>query len=174
MDYQSSQETIPVPRKRVFVLRDGAFVVQWEPHRVQSLLTGRYYPYSESDFETDITDYELNQLKNSAIVHRYDDKLVYLTAQPNMVSQTPDRAFYLNTTLKKAHYNDVEAALRDHELLEQFSVRIHDIFVIIRGMSGRAFTTFDDAERSRELLISKVPELLDKTVVAFVEVNAVS
>lgn len=171
MDDRTNQEAVPVPRNRVFVLRDGTFVVQWEPHRVQALLTGRYYPFSQADFETHISDYELNQLKHSAIVHDYDGELVYLVAQPSIVSKTPDRSFYLNTTLHKGRYKEVEAALGEQGLLEAYSVRIHDVFVIVRGQAGRAFQTFDEAERARELIVKQLPDLLDATVVAFLEVN---
>jgi hypothetical protein len=34
-----------------------------------------------------------------------------------------------------------------------------------------AFSSFDDAERAREMLVKQVEALLDNTVVAFVEMN---
>ncbi len=167
------QDKIPVPRKRLFVLTDGRFVIQWEENRVQDLLSGRYSPFSDDDFGNAITDYELNQLQNSGVVADYDDHLIYL--QPDLsttASNTPGRTYYLNTTIHKSRVDEVRAAIASDELAKQYSVRVQEIFVIIRGASGMAYQNFDDAERAREYLLEHYPELLGKTVVAFVEITA--
>ena len=171
MTNYNDQETIPVPRSRIFVLSDGTFVVQWEENRVQALVNGRYYPYDPDLYGNAISDWELNQLKNSGVVDSYDDELVYLSPLPTIAAQIPTRSFYLNTTLHKSKMDEVEKALRHESLAEKFSVRVQGIFTIVRGNNGRAFTTFDEAERAREVLLEHAPELLGDTVVAFVEVN---
>ena len=173
MSQYYDQEKIPVPRNRIFVLSDGMFVVQWEENRVQDLLSGRYYPYSEGHFGNAISDYELKQLQNSGIVEDYDDELVYLSHSVNTSPHAPLRTYYLNTTLPKKQMGQVRQALDEIDLLDRFSVRVQEIFVILRGPSGVAFNTFDDADRARETLIEQIPELLGDTVVAFVEINAV-
>lgn len=173
MSYYHDQEKMPVPRNRIFVLSDGMFVVQWEENRVQDLLTGRYYPYSEAHFGNAISEYELKQLQNSGIVEDFDDELVYLSHSVSANPHTPLRTYYLNTVLLKSQEEQVRQAIDNIGMLERFSVRVQEIFVIIRGPSGMAFNNYDDAERSRELLIEQVPELLSDTVVAFVEINAV-
>lgn len=173
MSYYNDQEKMPVPRNRIFVLSDGMFVVQWEENRVQDLLTGRYYPYSESHFGNSISEYELKQLQNSGIVEDFDAELVYLSHNISVSPHTPLRTYYLNTVLPKSQEEQVRQAIENIGMLERFSVRIQEIFVIIRGPSGMAFNNYDDAERSRELLIEQAPELLSDTVVAFVEINAV-
>lgn len=167
------QEKIPVPRNRIFVLSDGMFVVQWEENRVQDLLSGRYYPYSDTHFGNAITDYELGQLHNSGIVEDFDEELVYLSHTVNTSPHAPLRTYYLNTTLPKKQMAQVRQALDSMNMLGRFSVRVQEIFVIIRGPSGVAFNNFDDAERAREILVEQIPELLADTVVAFVEINAV-
>jgi hypothetical protein len=169
-DY-SQQETIPVPRSRVFVLDDGTFVVQWEENRVQGLLNGRYFIYEPEQFGTAISDYELTQLRNSGIVDDFDDELVYLSSGSSLMTQSPTRTYYLNTTLPKSKRDYVENALRAAALLDRYSVRVQQTFVIIRGPAGIPFQSFDDAERARENLSSLLPELLQHLVVAFVEVN---
>ena len=167
------QEKIPVPRNRVFVLSDGIFVVQWEVNRVQDLLSGRYYSYSDTNFGNAITDYELKQLQNSGIVEDYDEELVYLSRTVNTSPHAPLRTYYLNTTLPKKQMGQVRQALDSMGFLDRFSVRVQEIFVIIRGPSGVAFHSYEDAERAREFLVEQIPELLGDMVVAFVEINAV-
>lgn len=172
MTNYNEQETIPVPRTRVFVMDDGTFVVQWEENRVQALLSGRYYPYDPERYGNAISDFELNQLRNSSVVDHYDEELVYISPLPNIAAQVPPRTFYLNTTLSKDKMQEVTAALDKAGLSERFSVRVQELFVIIRGQAGLAFPTLDDAERAREMLDEQFPELLSDMVVAFVEVNA--
>ena len=171
MTNYNDQETIPVPRNRIFVLSDGTFVVQWEENRVQALVNGRYHPYNPDLYGNAISDWELNQLKNSGVVDSYDDELVYLSPLPTIAAQIPTRSFYLNTTLHKSKTDEVEKALLHEDLAEKFSVRVQGIFTIVRGHNGHAFATFDEAERAREVLLEHAPELLGDTVVAFVEVN---
>lgn len=173
MNNYHEEETVPVPRKRIFVLKDGRFVIQWEENRVQDLLLGRYSAYSESDFESAITDYELNQLKNSGVVADYDESLVYLQPDVNTDVSNAGRTYYLNTTIPKSRVKEVTGMIESvPEIADEFSVRIKEIFVIIRGRSGIAYQNFDDAERAREVLIETFPDLLADTVVAFVDVNA--
>jgi hypothetical protein len=171
MTNYNDQETIPVPRNRIFVLSDGTFVVQWEVNRVQALVNGRYYPYDPDLYGNAITDWELNQLQNSGVVDSYDDELVYLSPLPTIAAQIPTRSFYLNTTLHKSKMDEVQAVLSSENLADKFSVRVQGIFTIVRGQNGRAFVTFDEAERAREILLEHGQELLADTVVAFVEVN---
>jgi hypothetical protein len=73
--------------------------------------------------------------------------------------------------LPKSKRDYVENALRAAALLDRYSVRVQQTFVIIRGPAGMPFQSFDDAERARENLSSLLPELLQNLVVAFVEVN---
>jgi len=165
---QSNGDVIPVPRSRVFVLKDGAFVVQWEPNRVQHLVDGRYIPYKDEHFGSAISDYELNQLRNTRLIADYDEELVFISPLSNTQAYS-GRTFYLNTTLPKARYQEVLASVREAGFGGEYSVRIQEIFVIIRGTAGIAFQTFDEAEKAREQLVSHLPDLLGNMVVAFME-----
>lgn len=165
----SEKEVLSVPRLRVFVLDDGSFVVQWEENRVQALLSGRYIPYSIDRFGNAITDYELNQLRNTGVVIDYDDELVYLSAKISMT--LPNRSYYLNTTLPKNRVQDVQKKLEQSNLQDRYAVRLQEIFVIIRSHAGTVFGSFDEAERAREVLSEVDPEMFGGTVVAFVEVS---
>lgn len=170
---QSNQDVIPVPRSRVFVLQDGAFVVQWEPNRVQHLVDGRYIPYKGEHYGSAITDYELNQLRYTKLIADYDDNHVYISPLSNTQSYS-GRTFYLNTTLPKARYQEVLASVREAGLGGEYAVRIQEIFVIIRGSAGLAFQSFDEAEKAREQLVGSLPDLLGNMVVAFIESGATS
>lgn len=162
------QDVIPVPRSRVFVMVDGSFVVQWEQNRVQRLVDGRYVPYREDQFGSAIMDYELNQLRNTRLIADYDEEHVYISPFSNAQVYS-GRTFYLNTTLDKSRYEEVLRAVNDAGLMGSYAVRMQEIFVIIRGASGMPFQSFDEAEKAREVLAARLPELLGDMVVAFME-----
>lgn len=163
-------ELIPVPRNRLFVLLDGTFVVQWEEHRVQDLLDGRYRPYSTADYGSEINNWELEQLRKAGIIAAYDDALVQVCASPSLTTEMPSRAYYLHTTLAKSLYPDVVTAIAAQGLEHRFSVRVQDQFVVIRGKNGVPFKSFDEAEKARETLLQTPGDVLAETVVAFVEI----
>ena len=164
------QESISIPRSRVFVLADSTFVVQWEETRVQELLNGRYRAYDDSQFGNEITDFELNQLVRAGVVEHYDAELVSLSSLSNIMPETPSRVYYLNTTLGRETLRDIQGALDDLGLRDVLTARLRDDFVVIWKKDGAAFYRFDDAERNREQLMLKSPELFSDTVVAFVEI----
>jgi hypothetical protein len=162
--------TISVPRHRVFVLEDGAFVVQWEENRVQDLLNGKYRAFVEhSDVASPISDYELNQLRNKGVVRSFDAQLIQICPTPDIISHASSRAYYLNTALPKNRRQEVEQQLDLIEMGGRLSVRTQERFVIIRGLNGVPFPGFDDAEKARELLLSRAPDFFKNTIVAFVE-----
>ena len=164
------QESISIPRNRIFVLADGTFVVQWEENRVQELLNGRYRNYDDTQFGNAITDFELNQLVRSKVVEHYDEELVALSSLSNIMPETPSRVYYLNTTLGRESLKSVQAALLDLDLSNELTARLRHDFVVIWKKDGAAFYRFDDAERNREQLILKSPNLFGDTVVSFVEI----
>jgi hypothetical protein len=164
------QNTIPVPRSRVLVLDDGAFVVQWELTRVQDLLTGKYRVFADEETGEAISDYELNQLKNKGVIARYDTDLIHLCPTPDIFFHSSTRSYYLNTALPRTQKNEVESQLQAAELDSKLSVRVQERFVIIRGINGMPFPGFDEAEKARELLMARAPEFFKTTIVAFVEV----
>lgn len=166
----SIQDSISIPRKRVFVLVDGTFVVQWEENRVQELLTGRYRAFDMHLFGNEIADFELNQLVRTGVVENYDEELVALSSLSNIMPETPSRVYYLNTTLARDELDKVESALKQIGLDIKLTSRLRQDFVVIWKKDGVAFYRFDDAERNREHLMLKAPELFGNTVVAFVEI----
>lgn len=160
-------ETIPIPRWRIFVLNQS-FVVQWEENRVQDLQTGRYYGFTPDAQPPAITDFELSELKKVGIIEDYDDILVHLPPLPS-ITDSPLRVYYINTTLPKQQCNLVEDALREVDLQTEFAVRTQERFVIVRAHSGHGFVSFDAAERARQMLQIALPDLMQNAVVAFVE-----
>ncbi|MBC8171381.1 MAG: hypothetical protein H7X77_06900 [Anaerolineae bacterium] len=165
-----------VPRSRIFVLLDGAFVVKWNENRVQSLLTGLYRNYERRDFGAPITDFELNQLKQAGIVENFDKEYVWLSPSPERsryyqmnAQQRRIRSYYLNTTLAGAQMSEVESSLMRLGVDDELDVRVRDDFVVIWGAHGRGFSNFDTAEEARTFLISQQPELFTSTVIAFIE-----
>ncbi|GAB4509824.1 MAG: hypothetical protein OHK0046_05510 [Anaerolineae bacterium] len=176
MDYvtQDDQLTI-IPRSRLFVLLDGAFVVRWSENRVQELETGHYRIYNRRDFGAPITDYELGQLKIAGIVASYDKEFVHLHPLPERAElldsweQSRVRSYYLNTTLPGTLLQDVVRLLENLSLAENFQARVRDDFVVLWGSKGISFPKFDDVEKARHLLASAAPEAFENTVVAFIE-----
>lgn len=166
----SNQESISIPRSRIFVLDDSTFVVQWEETRVQELLNGRYRNYDESQFGNAITDFELNQLVRAKIVERYDGELVSLSSLSNIMPEIPSRVYYLNTILGRESLKDVQVALEQLGFVDRLTARLRHDFVVIWKKDGAAFYRFDDAERNREHLMLKSPDLFGDTVVSFVEI----
>ncbi|MCS6835035.1 MAG: hypothetical protein NZ750_03340 [Anaerolineae bacterium] len=164
-------DTIPVPRHRVFVLLNGAFVVQWEENRIQDLMTGKYYAYNGEDYGSAIRDYELAQLKAAGCVVEYDAGLVYLSPSPTLPKER-GRSFYLHTLQPKQELQRIVRLLREAGLLDRYAVLVREDHVVIRGKDGIAFSDFDEAERARQLLVKRIGEAMMGLAVAFVEVNA--
>ena len=168
----------PIPRDTVFVLADGSFVVQWDQKRVQELLNGHYRDLGTEDDSYAISDYELNQLKAAGRIEQYDQQQVWLYSLPERNPYEIDdydtnrnrvRSFYLNTTLSGDHLDDVETRLRHLQLSDEFLARVRGDLVAILGKNGAPFHHLKDAERAQRLLTSKVPDLFQNTVIAFVE-----
>lgn len=168
MPTSPQHEMIPVPRNRLLVI-DSNFVVQWEQNRVQDLLTGRYYMYDASQAANIATDFELSQLKRVGMVLNYDEEYVYLNPQFETLHHISQRTYYLNTTLPKNRQQEVREEVKNAGLSDQFAVRVQERFVIIRRRDGLPFNTFDSAEQARQTLLTALPHLLGKTVVAFIE-----
>ncbi|MBZ0298221.1 MAG: response regulator [Anaerolineae bacterium] len=168
----------PVARRSVFILADGSFVVQWDEHRVQDLLSARYRTYDDKDFGHFITDYELNQLKAAGLVEQYDRQYVWLFALPEKGRYPYDReyhshgrvrSFYLNTTLPESRMAEVEAALQSNHLDGDFLARVRGSLIAILARNGAPFRQLKDAERAQKLLFTKAAGLFQNTAIAFVE-----
>jgi hypothetical protein len=176
-DQTHNDDTIVVPRSAIFVLLDGSFVVRWDSNQVQELETGQYRTFNRRDFGANITDYELNQLKQSGLVEHYDREAVWLCLTPSnrVVSAAPaweqnrHRSYYLHTTLPGRLLQDVIDLLERLEVGDSFEARLRDDFVVIWGSKGLAFQKFDDAEKARLMLTTEAPEAFETMVVAFVE-----
>lgn len=80
----------PVGREFVFVLSDGAFVVDWGDGTVQDVFTGEFLRYREKDFGHPITDVELDRLMRCGRVGGFDSRTVYLLALPEGQRKTLD------------------------------------------------------------------------------------
>ena len=170
----------PVPRHTVFILADGAFVVQWDESLVQELLTGHYRNFDDKRFGHHITDYELNQLKAAGRVEHYNRQYVWLYALPEQgriaaeheyAGPSRVRSFYLNTTLPKNRLDEVDAQLETLNLSDDFLARVRGDLVAILGKNGAPFRQLKDAERAQKMLVNKMPALLQHTAIAFVETN---
>ncbi|MGQ9887003.1 MAG: response regulator [Aggregatilineales bacterium] len=172
----------PVPRRAVFILADGSFVVQWDEGRVQELLSGRYRKIEDSDYGHAITNYELNQLKAAGRVEHYDQRFVWLYALPETnrfnhelklyTSSNRVRSYYLNTTLPRARIREVQAALASLGLDKEYLARERGDLIAVLGRNGAPFRHLKDAERAQKHLIAHLPELLQHTAIAFIETTS--
>ncbi|HEX2909115.1 MAG TPA: response regulator [Phototrophicaceae bacterium] len=172
----------PVPRQYVFIMTDGAFVVQWDEARVQDLLTGRYRPFSRDHFGHPITDYELSQLKAAGRVEHYNRSYVWLYALPEgkrfdvelkTIQRMRDRVrtYYLNTTLPKSQLGNIEALLVALGLDQELSARERSHLVAILAKDGAPFLHFSEVEGVQRQLMLRAPEIFRDSVVAFIEGN---
>ncbi|MDX2075585.1 MAG: hypothetical protein SFZ02_04085 [bacterium] len=169
-----------VLRSRVFILSDGAFVVRWSDTLVQELVSGQYRAFEKSDFGAPITDFELKQLMTAGLVKGFDRDHVHLNALPDQYKESSlsawererKRSYYLNTLFDSSHVQKIVQSLVEIGLQDEFYVRIRDDFVILWSHQGRSFPKFDDAEKARQVLLSKAPKLFEQIVVAFIEVGS--
>jgi CheY-like chemotaxis protein len=170
----------PVPRRTVFILADGSFVVQWDEHRVQDLLSGHYRKYEDRDFGHTITDYELNQLKQAGRVEHFNNQYIWLYALPEQGRFAVDReysgparlrSYYLNTTLPEARLAEVEARLRELKLDNDFLARARGGLVAVLGKNGAPFRELKDAERNLRMLIGRASDLFQNAAIAFIETS---
>jgi CheY-like chemotaxis protein len=165
----------------VFILADGAFVVQWGETQVQDLLSGRYRRYENHDFGHAITDYELNQLKSAGRVENFNRNYVWLYSLPEAGrfselktqdrSRNRVRSYYLNTTLPKSQFDDVQDSLNSNGLGEDFLARVRGDLVIVLGKQGASFPQLTDAENAQKQLLARAADLFRDTAVAFIEVT---
>jgi hypothetical protein len=81
---------IPVLKEYLYVLRDGAMVVDWGDGNVQDLMTGEFIRLKDSDFGRRMTDRELDLLKARGRVAGYDARTVYLMPLPEGSRKTLD------------------------------------------------------------------------------------
>lgn len=171
-----------VPRHLVFVLEDGAYVVQWDEKRVQELLTGRYREFKSADFGQPISDSQLIQLKAAGRVEFFNRQYVWLYSLPEeqryaapmrTLDQSSDRvrAYYLNTTLPKSQLANVQSLLKALHLAERFDAASHSEMVAVMGKAGAPFKHLEDAEEAQRLLGEQAPDIFKDAVVAFVEVS---
>ncbi|NWG15597.1 MAG: response regulator [Chloroflexi bacterium] len=170
----------PVPRQYVFIMADGAFVVQWDETRVQDLLTGKYRLFDRDGFGHPITDYELNQLKAAGRVEHFSRHYVWLYALPegkrfDIELKTMQRmrhrvrTYYLNTTLPKSELESVGVLLHTLGLADELSVQERGGLVAVLGKKGAPFRHFTEAEGVQRRLVSRAPDVFKETAVAFSE-----
>jgi CheY-like chemotaxis protein len=171
-----------VPRHFVFIMADGAFVVQWDESRVQDLLSGDYRSLRDEGFGHPITDYELNQLISAGRVEAYNRNWVWLYAlpEPNRFEadlktqeRVPDRirAFYLNTTIPKSQLEEVRSLLANLGFGEDFSAQGRAGLVAIAGRDGNPFLHFKEAELIQRRLTARAPDMFRDSAIAFIEIH---
>lgn len=169
-----------VPRHHLFILADGAFVVQWDEARVQELLSGRYRNFTWADFGHAITDYELKQLKAAGRVEHYNRSYVWLYALPesgrfNKEIRTLDRprssmrTYYLTTSLPRTQLEAVRQYLKALGQGDELFVRERDGVLVILGKQGAVFRRLSDAEQAQKMLREKDKDLFGSIAIAFIE-----
>jgi CheY-like chemotaxis protein len=171
-----------VPRHFVFIMSDGAFVVQWDENRVQDILTGEYRVLERDGFGHAVSDYELNQLVAAGRVEHYNRSYVWLYAlpEPNRFQtelKTQERiadrvrAYYLNTTQPASQLEVIAQRLEELGLSEAYSAQIQGGLVAVAGRDGTPFLYFSEVEEVQRLLAAEVPELFQNAAIAFIEMR---
>ena len=170
-----------IARHQVFMLADGAFVVQWEDKRIQEILSGKYREFDyRADFGHAITDYELRQLVAAGRVEHFNRQYVWLYALPEsgrfgqrrvLGRGNRVRAYYLSTPFAKTQIGNIQSMFDELDVSNHFSVRVRDDSVVILGDNGVPFRTIEEAEDAQQFLGQRAPGILSNLVVAFVETS---
>lgn len=173
------QSGTAIPRHFVFIMVDGAFVVQLGDNRGQDLFTGNFCTLSDDRYGHAITDHELNQLKTAGRVEHFNRNYVWLTAlpEPHVYEQRttqermPNRVrlYYINTTLPKSKLNVVQGMLAGLGLSDEVMAADRSDLVAIVGKNEKPFAELKEAENIQKELTSRAPHLFDKSVIAFIE-----
>jgi len=173
------QSGTAIPRHFVFIMADGAFVVQLSDNRVQDLLSGHFYTLSDDRYGHAITDHELNQLKSAGRVEHFNRNYVWLTALPEphvyekrtTQERLPNRVrlYYINTTLPKSKLHVVQGMLAGLGLADEVMASERSDSVAIISKNEKPFVELKEAENIQKELASRAPHLFDKSVIAFVE-----
>ncbi|MBZ0284911.1 MAG: response regulator [Anaerolineae bacterium] len=173
------QSGTAIPRHFVFIMVDGAFVVQLGDNRGQDLLSGHFHTLSDDQYGHAITDHELNQLKSAGRVEHFNRNYVWLTAlpEPHVYEQRttqerlPNRVrlYYINTTLPTTKLNVVHGMLAGLGLTDDVMATDRSDLVAIVGKNEKPFAELKEAENIQKELANRAPHLFDKAVIAFVE-----
>nr|PZN53425.1 MAG: hypothetical protein DIU68_12615 [Chloroflexota bacterium] len=171
-----------VPREHVFVLVDGTRVVQWREGEVQDLYTGRTRAFADADYGHAITDFELSILKDAGLVEAYNARYVWLSSLPERQrfselrvqerSKNRVRGFYFNTTLPESELPRVQRVLEEAGLAAHYRAVSRGGVVAVVNIDRVPLLQLDDAERALQQIQAAAPELLGRTVVAFVDLPA--
>jgi hypothetical protein len=78
-----------ISRQLIFVLKDGAVIVDWGNGWGADLERGEFIPYKEVDYSHAIQDDELESLKRMGLVSDYDQYQVYITYMPEPPHSAP-------------------------------------------------------------------------------------
>jgi CheY-like chemotaxis protein len=169
-----------VPRQFLFVMANGAFVVQLSESRVQDLLSGQFHPLDDHNFGHAITDYELAQLKSAGVVEDFNRAYVWLYRLPEphqynphikTQERTPNRirTYYINTMLPGSQLHIVQALLKAVGLSDDITPEDQGDQIVISGRNGIAFSHLTDAEDIQKQLVVKAHNLFGSSTVAFKE-----
>lgn len=173
-----------VPRYLIFILEDGAAVVQWDETHVQELLTGRYRTYTEAQFGHHVSDHELAQLKAGGRVEHFNRTYVWLYALPEQKRFMPPlrvqehslvehvRRYYVNTTLPTTDLEQVRALLESNGLSDTLKAAERTGMVVVISRSDSAFYDLKDAEAAQRRLQALAPDLFRYAAIAFVDTPA--
>ena len=76
----------PVTRDWVYVLQDGTVVVEWAEHSLQDIQSGDFL--QEGTYDHPVQDNELEHLRLTGRIEKFDARTVYLRALPEFKRRT--------------------------------------------------------------------------------------
>ena len=80
----------PVSRAILVLLNDGTIAVDWGDGQFYDILVGKFRTCAEKDVSHRLNDDELDQLKLSGTILRYDDSHAYILHMPERPLRTID------------------------------------------------------------------------------------
>lgn len=169
----------PIARHLLFVMKDGATVIQWDAEHVQDMFSGVQRTFRDQDYGHAITDAELEQLIEAGRVSHYDRGYVWVHSLPEgdrfsrfqIREETSGRvrAYYLNTTLSSQQLEPVMQRLHELDLHKKYAAHEQGGLVAILRQDGQPFHRLADAEAAQNVLRRAAPQLLQDAAVAYIE-----
>lgn len=80
----------PVSRHCVVTMKDSSIVVDWGNGISQEVVSGRFYPIEERDVSHTTLDEEIEILRKSGLVEKFDNLQVHFVTLPDSPKKTID------------------------------------------------------------------------------------
>ena len=140
-----------VPRHLIFLLNHGEVVIQRGANVVEALLTGEQHTFSDFDRNHEVTDFELQNLKDRGLLVAFDRMTVWLSPERQSNSGML-QYYYLDTKLLPPYLTMVQNLLKIAALSGLYHAQTLMGKVAIMQPGGEPFSSLSDVESALTLV----------------------